>query len=296
MSRQNIIFAIFILIAFGLGVGAGALGLLWSTGGLETESAPISEVAPTLSLDDPPPTQNTSAFDDLNSRLDTISGQLDNLSTAVAAGAMAAATTDSAVEPTATPEAADSAAAGDAPERTLFRISQDDSQVRFIIDEVLAGNPNTVIAATNSVAGDIIVNFSDPSASQIGQIAINARTFVTDNEFRDDSIRGRILRSSDFEFITFAPTALEGLPSEPVEPGATLDFQIVGDLTVKGVTRPMTFDTTVTLVDATHIEGTARAQTRYPDFEITIRTPPLVSSVEEDVILEIDFVANAVTE
>jgi len=294
MSRQNIIFAIFVLVAFGLGVGAGVLGLLWSTGGLESESAPISEVAPTLSLDSPPPTQSSAAFDDINSRLDTISGQLDSLSTAVAAGAAAAAASDSAVEPTATPEPA--AAAEDAPDRTLFRISQDDSQVRFIIDEVLAGNPNTVVAATNSVAGDIIVNFTDPSASQIGQIAINARTFVTDNEFRDDSIRGRILRSDEFEFITFEPTALEGLPTEPVAPGATLEFQIIGDLTVKGVTQQITFDTSVTLVDATHIEGTARAQTRYPDFDITIRTPPLVSSVEEGVILEIDFVANAVTE
>lgn len=290
MSRRNLITVIALLIAFGLGVGAGVLGLLWSTGGLETESAPIAQVAPTLSLDNPPPTQPSTALDEINSRLDTISGQLDALSTAVSAGGAAAMET----QPTPTPAPATDASSADT--RALFRISQDESEVRFLIDEILAGNPNTVVAATNSVAGDIIIDMSNPAQSQVGQIAINARTFLTDNEFRDDSIRGRILRTDDFEFITFAPTALQGLPDAPVAPGETIEFQIVGDLTVKDVTLPITFDASVTLVDDGRIEGTARAQTRYPDFGITIRTPPIVSGVSEDLILELDFVALAVTE
>ncbi len=291
MSRRNLIIVIALLIAFGLGVGAGVLGLLWSTGGLETESAPIAQVAPTLSLDNPPPTQPSTALDAINSRLDTISGQLDALSTAVSAGGAAA------METQPTPAAASAAAdASSADTRALFRISQDESEVRFLIDEILAGNPNTVVAATNSVAGDIIIDLSNPAQSQVGQIAINARTFLTDNEFRDDSIRGRILRTDEFEFITFAPTALQGLPDAPVAPGETIEFQIVGDLTVKDVTLPITFDASVTLVDDGRIEGTARAQTRYPDFGITIRTPPIVSGVSEDLILELDFVALAVTE
>ncbi|MCA9902954.1 MAG: YceI family protein [Anaerolineae bacterium] len=290
MSRRNIITAIALLIAFGLGAGAGVLGLLWSTGGLETESAPIAQVAPTLSLDNPPPTQPSAAFDAINSRLDSISGQLDALSTAVAAGGAAAME----VQPTPTPEPAAADASADT--RALFRISQDESEVRFLIDEILAGNPNTVVAATNSVAGDIIIDMTNPTQSQVGQIAINARTFLTDNEFRDDSIRGRILQTNDYEFITFAPIALQGLPDAPVTPGETIEFQIVGDLTVKDVTLPITFDASVTLVDNGRIEGTARAQTRYPDFGITIRTPPIVSGVSEDLILELDFVALAVTE
>jgi polyisoprenoid-binding protein YceI len=289
MNRRTLLIVILVLIAFGLGAGAGALGLLWATGGLETESAAIADVAPTLSLDGPTPTPSdalrlATQIAQINTRLDGIEGSIAALGQGIASAGTAAAI------PTATPTPA-AGASSDAPARGVFRINQDESQVRFLIDEILGGSPSTVIAATRRVAGDLIVDFANPPGSQVGEIAINARTFRTDQEFRDDSIRGHILETDTHEFIRFVPAAINGLPGAPVSVGDTVAFQIVGDLTVKAVTRSVTFEASIIIEDADRISGLARAEALYTDFDITINTPPLVSDVAESLIMEIEFVA-----
>lgn len=327
MSRRNIITAILILGAFGVGSLVGVLGYSWSTGGLTEESAPIENIAPTLSLDNPTPTpgsdlQLATQIAQINSNLESIAVQVETLSddsaaiheqldaigTLIAGAGVSASDTapqvtpDPTEEPTPEPteevvvQPTRAVGAADVPERALYRISGEDSEVRFLIDEVLAGNPTTVTATTRRVAGDVIVNFAAPSASQVGTIAINARTFRTDNEFRDNSIRGQILETNTHEFINFVPIQLNGLPTEPVGVGSMVEFEIVGDLTIKDVTRSVTFNATVTVVSEDRIEGLARTQVLYKDYGITIRTPPLVSDVSDEVILEIEFVALKVDE
>lgn len=257
-------------LAFGLGVGAGVVGLLWATGGTGEPSAAIDEVAPRLSLDEP--------------------------------------TDQPAETPEATPETAETpvdeateAAASNPPleaRRALFRIQPEESEARFLIDEVLAGNPTKVVGSTKDVGGDLIINFADPSASEIGTLLINARTIRTDNDFRNQAIRGRILRSSQdqYEFITFVPTQLLGLPNTPVAVGDMLDFQIVGDLTVLNTTRSVTFDASVTLASDTRIEGSAKTTVLWADFGIVIQAPPTVTDIGQEVGLEIDLAAIEVTE
>jgi polyisoprenoid-binding protein YceI len=291
---------VLILVAFGLGVGAGILGILWATGSIAEPSRDADEVAPTLSLDSEPtqPPAESGALStqiaDLGTRIDGIATQVAALDANVAAGATAAA-----IEPTPVPtEEATPEPAADVPERALYRIITEESEARFQIEEILLGNPTTVIGTTPNVGGDVIVNFTDPAASQVGEIVINARTFRTDQEFRDQSIRGQILQSSrdEFEFITFVPTTLEGLPDGPVAVGDTLEFAVTGDLTIRDVTRSVVFETSVTVAADDRIEGLATTQILYADFDITINAPPQVGGVADEVILEIDFVAEKVDE
>ncbi len=301
MSRTLVI--VLVVIAFGAGVGAGVLGILWATGGTSEPSQDINEVAPTLSLDGPTPTpgaanQLGTAIAQFNTQLEAINNRLDSLSTAVSGASIpAAGSTDNTNEvPTEEPTEETTPEASIEVQRALFRITQDDSEVRFKIDEILVGNPTTVVGTTRQVAGDVIINYTDPAASQMGPIAINARTLKTDNEFRDQAIRGQILKSSqaDFEFIEFIPTELTGLPTAPASVGDTFEFQIVGDLTVAGVTREVTFDATVTLTAEDRIEGLATTEILYPDFGISINAPPNVSGISDNIILEIDFIADQV--
>ena len=42
--------------------------------------------------------------------------------------------------------------------QSVFRISQDASEVSFSIDEVLRGNPTTAVGTTSKVAGDIVID------------------------------------------------------------------------------------------------------------------------------------------
>jgi polyisoprenoid-binding protein YceI len=174
--------------------------------------------------------------------------------------------------------------------RTLLHIVPEESTVRFLIDEELFGQPNTVIGETNQVAGDLLIDFANPSNSEVGTILINMRTIATDNEFRNRALRSQILLTSEYEFSEFATSELTGLP-EAVTMGQAFSFQIVGTLTVRGIDRETTFDVTVTPINETRIEGHATTQVLYTDFDMQIPNAPGVANVAEEVTLEIDFVA-----
>jgi polyisoprenoid-binding protein YceI len=216
---------------------------------------------------------------------------------ATAAPAEEATTTaEPAAEPTAAPVEEPTATAQPAAEPAaapvLFEIVQAESEARFTIDEVLRGSPVTVVGVTDQVAGQIAIDPANPAATQLGQIVVNARTLATDNEFRNRAIRNQILDTNTYEFVTFQPTELVGLP-DAVTVGQSFSFQVVGDLTVKDVTQSVTFDVTVTPVSETRIEGVATTTFPYRDFGVRIPEVPSVDLVADDVTLELAFVAVA---
>ena len=176
----------------------------------------------------------------------------------------------------------------------LFEIVPAESEARFLIDEVLRGAPVTVAGTTDQVAGQIAVDPSNPASTRLGVIQINARTLATDNEFRNRAIKNVILRTNEFEFVTFTPTAITGMP-ENVSVGQPITFQITGELTVTDVTRPVTFDVTVTPVSESELEGLASTTILYRDFGLTIPDSPAVDTVADQVRLELAFVARPVS-
>jgi polyisoprenoid-binding protein YceI len=217
------------------------------------------------------------------------------------ATAESAATESSIADATATsaPEAAavpTAGAAGSNPVSdgtpTVFEIVQADSEARFIIGEVLNGTPKTVVGTTDQVAGEIAIFPDDPASSKIGTILVNARALSTDNDFRNRAIKNRILSTNDYEFVSFEPTDVVGMP-DSVSIGESFDFQIIGDLTVRDVTNEVTFDATVTPVSETRLEGVASATILYADFDLGIPSAMQVASVEDEVLLEIEFAAVA---
>ena len=173
-----------------------------------------------------------------------------------------------------------------------FQIDPVQSEARFLINEVLNGQPKTVIGVTNQVSGQLAVDPASPASTTVGVIQVNARTLTTDSEFRNRAIKNRILLTNEHEFITFTPAQITGMPSSAAA-GDTLTFQITGDLTIIGVTRPVTFDVQVQAVSDTQITGQALGTVLYKDFGISIPEVPSVTGVEDQVRLEIDFVANA---
>ncbi|MBX7254366.1 MAG: YceI family protein [Candidatus Promineofilum sp.] len=200
-----------------------------------------------------------------------------------------AAPAEATVEPTVAPTEEPAAPAGTA---QVFTIDSAASQVRFQLDEDLRGERKTVVGTTDQVAGQISINLADLSQTQVGIIQINARTLATDNNFRNRAIQNEILDTGDFEFITFTPTAVEGLPASATI-GEAVSFSIVGDLTIRDITMPATFNIEATAVSETQITGTATATVNRTDFGLQIPSVPNVANVEEEVELYIDFTANA---
>lgn len=183
-----------------------------------------------------------------------------------------------------------SSAAGGGP--VTFELTAE-SVATFTLEEDLRGNRTTVVGTTSNVAAQLVVDPDDPSSARLGEIIINARTFTTGSEFRDRAIRSEILESANdaFELITFTPTSIDGLPSE--ESGG-LSFAVTGDLTIRTITQPVTFEVTIEEASATGIVGTARAQVLREDFDLMIPSVPTVANVTEEVDLELFFVAEPV--
>lgn len=182
------------------------------------------------------------------------------------------------------------------PEQALFRIIPAESEARFRINETLLGEDLEVVGTTNDVAGDVIIDYQNPSASTVGTIAINARTLRTPVDERNMSIRSQILETRENEFIFFHPTALLNAPSEPVLVGETAEFQIEGDLEIKGNKNAVVFDVTITAVAEDEITGLGTVTVEYADWDIIINAPPSVAGIEDTVILEIEFKATQVIE
>ncbi|MEM7126151.1 MAG: YceI family protein [Chloroflexota bacterium] len=203
-------------------------------------------------------------------------------------------------EPTATvqpqtDESASSVESEGADEAMTFQIVADRSEARFIIQEVLLGNDKTVVGATSQVTGEITVVPSNPSASQIGIITINARDFKTDSSRRNRAIQRQVLLTAknEYQFITFEPLTIESLP-QSIGIGDTFSFSVTGELSVLDTIRSETFEINVTVISEQELTGLASTTILYADYGITVPKVPIVASVEDEVQLELEFIATKV--
>lgn len=200
------------------------------------------------------------------------------------------------VEPEAMEESEEAAEEMDEPvdvvesDPITFQIVQAESEARFLMDELLRGEPVTVVGVTDQVAGEILVDFANPAAAQVGTININARTLATDSDFRNKAIKNKILETDAYEFITFAPTAIAGLP-DSVSMGDTFTFEMTGDLTIRDITHEVVFAVNITAVSDSRLEGSATSSVARADYNLVIPSVPSVAEVDEDVVIELDFVA-----
>lgn len=177
-------------------------------------------------------------------------------------------------------------------EPVLFSIVQTESEARFTLDEILRGNPKTVIGSTDQIAGELAVDFTSPQNSQLGIIQVNARTLISDNDFRNRAINNEILDTGQFEYITFSPTSISGLP-ESITMGEAVVFMIDGDLTIRDITHPVTFEISLTIESDTQLQGYASATVARADYDLQIPSVPNVADVDEQVLIEIEFVASS---
>lgn len=174
----------------------------------------------------------------------------------------------------------------------VFEVDSDQSEARFLINEVLNGADKTVVGVTNAVAAQIVIDPASPSGVQVGTVQVNARTFITDSGSRNRAIQNLILETNTYEFVTFTPTAYSGLPAS-IAVGDTFSFQITGDLTIRDITSQVTFDVTVTVESDSRISGLASTTIDRATYDLQIPSVPQVASVEPTLILELEFVALA---
>jgi len=175
----------------------------------------------------------------------------------------------------------------------VYRIDAAQSEVRYEVGETLFRNNRfqTAIGRTKGVAGDVLVDFAQPSNSQIGEIVIDVSQFTSDETRRDNYIRRDGLQSAQYPYTRFVTRSIEGLPDQ-VAPGQEVTLTIHGDLTVKETTLPVTWILTLR-VDDDRLAGSAATEILMSDFGVgPIQVATLVT--EDLVKLYFDFVATPV--
>lgn len=216
-------------------------------------------------------------------------------SSASAATAPATAAAPSATSPTGAAPA--SASPGTkmampiAPGAQRFAIVPADSKATYHVNETLVGKGfNTAVGSTDTIAGDIYIDRANPSASSIGPITVDLSKLTSDQSRRDNTIRSRFLESSKYPTATFVAKRLEGLPTTPYTDGQTLTFKIVGDLTVRTVTKEVTFDATGKIVGGTF---TSTAHTTFNMTDFGFDSPDIAGLVkaENGVVLDLAITA-----
>jgi len=171
----------------------------------------------------------------------------------------------------------------------ILTIVPDQSEASFNIHEELGGQPKQVIGTTNQVAGEVAIDPNNLSTVKFGPIQVDARTLATDNNQRNRAIRNIILDTNQYEFVTFTPTQIQGL-SGSGKVGQTYTFQVAGNLTIRNITQPVTFDVTVQAESESQFTGTATAKITRSAFKLDIPSVPNVANVGDELTLQIKFV------
>ncbi len=173
-----------------------------------------------------------------------------------------------------------------------YRFVPERTTATFSMEEDLRGKHITVLGTTNQVTGAVKADPANLAKVEFDPVRINARTFVTDSEQRNNAIRRMILKTENDanEFIEFTVKNVIGAPASSTL-SQSFPFKAVGDLKISGVTREVTFDGTVLFNSVNEMSGTAQTKVHYADFGLSVPNLPFLANVDEEVTLKLDFVA-----
>jgi polyisoprenoid-binding protein YceI len=161
------------------------------------------------------------------------------------------------------------------------------SEARYRAQEVLSGRgANEAIGRTGDVTGLIQIDADGIILADQSRITVDLRTLQSDSGMRDNYIKRSTLQVDQFPTADFVVTGAPGLPV-PLPTSGSAAFELTGDLTVHGVTRPTTWQTTATFADR-EITGTATTTVLMTDFGMTPPKVGSVVSIEDAVRLELD--------
>ena len=174
--------------------------------------------------------------------------------------------------------------------QTTFNLIPDQTSVSYSVEETFINDNNrlaTAVGLTNQVTGQLKVDLSNPVQTASGEFQVDISTLTSDSSRRDNAIRGRWLESSRFPTALFKISSLQNFPANPAE-GQALRFQMVGDLTVREATRPVTWDVSATLNGKT-LSGEATTFIMMADWGVE---PPNIANilrVKDGVTLTLKF-------
>jgi polyisoprenoid-binding protein YceI len=170
-----------------------------------------------------------------------------------------------------------------------YGIAPEDSEVRYRVREQLVGLsfPNDAVGATSAVEGSIVFDAQGRLVPADSRVTVDLRTLKSDEARRDNYVRRNTLETERYPTVTFVPSEARRLPF-PLPQTGSVPIELVGDLTVKDVTRRVTWEATAAF-DGPRVTVRARTAFRFGDFGLPVPRVSVVLSVEDDIKLEADL-------
>ncbi|WP_420611197.1 YceI family protein [Candidatus Poriferisodalis sp.] len=151
----------------------------------------------------------------------------------------------------------------------------------FRVDEELARiGAFTAVGRTGDVSGTLVI--AEESVTSV-EIEVDLTTLRTDDSRRDGAVQ-RALGTSQHPTATFSLSEelhIEGA----VELGESISLMASGDLTVNGITQPVTIDIEAQLVGSL-IAVVGSVEITFADFDVAVPQVPIVLSAEDHGIME----------
>lgn len=167
----------------------------------------------------------------------------------------------------------------------------DGTKARYRVREQLAGInfPSDAVGTTESVTGVLVLNPDGSFDSARSKLTVDLRTIKSDQQMRDGYIQSRTLETEKFPTIEFVPRRAVGLPVPlPAGMQAQAGFQLIGDMTLHGVTHEVTWNVVATFGND-QVAGRATTTVLFPTFNLTKPSLARIMSVEDKIELEIEF-------
>jgi len=162
------------------------------------------------------------------------------------------------------------------------------NEARYRVFEELASiGHNEVIGKTRDVKGRVVLDANGAVVKDSSKIIVNAQSLQTDQKRRDNHLKKQTLETDKFPQVTLVPVSFEGFTGE-IPAGQEKSFTMMGDLTVRNVTKPTKWDV-VARRQGNDIVGTAKTVFTLQDFNIEKPRVVMVLSVADTVRLEYDF-------
>lgn len=162
------------------------------------------------------------------------------------------------------------------------------SEARYRVREQLAQVPlpSDAIGKTQQITGTIVGKGDGSIVSSDSKFVVDLSSLQSDRSQRDNFLKRNVLQTSQYPNAVFVPTQVQGLPLQ-IPPSGPVTFKLIGDLTVRDVTKPVTWDVKC---DPQGDQGTCTATTSFTFEYMGLQQPqvPVVLSVQDNITLEVD--------
>jgi len=180
-----------------------------------------------------------------------------------------------------------------APAVRTFQLVPDASTMQYFVEEEFFSQAVpfiTAVGQTTALTGAVTLRFVDDGVTIDNSVfTADISTLTSDRPRRDQAIRERWLESSRFPLATFVATEVVALPADAAF-GQDVRFQVQGDMTIRDVTNPLTWQMTARL-DGGVLTGAAKTFFTMRDYGFD---PPDVAGilrVTDGVTVTVNFVA-----